>query len=168
MLFKDRFMIQTLVDFAGHYIFPDNDDDPDYTELCSQHMDESMERWITKMAMISFGAMIGIGGTVYSYVMFGVLITTIEGRIPFTEGKSEEEFLVNLIIEFIIYINATFLYFGIEIMMKIFTNVVMIAPTLAHYKLEKLIEAHEMGRISDAEACAAFQPIEHFSVESEK
>lgn len=44
-----RFMIQSLVDFAGHYIYPDNDDDPGYTKICSQHMEESMKRWMAKM-----------------------------------------------------------------------------------------------------------------------
>lgn len=167
MLSKDRFTIQSLVDLAGHYIYPDNKDDPEYTELSSNQMDESMKRFAIKCAAMAFGGYVGIGGAFYQYSRFGIETTTIEAKFPFLDAKSHEEFLANLIFELVVFVNATFLYFGIEVMVEIFTNVVTFVPKLAHFKLNRLIEQYEKGHLTEYQAVAIFQQIEHVCVETE-
>lgn len=168
MMTKGRLMMTSLVDFAGHYIYRDNNEDREYTEICSRHMDESMKRFLIKMAMMTFGYTIAITATLISIAILGVKSTTTEDKFPFIEAKSNTEFIANLWFQTVVGAHAGVGYVGIEMIMEIFTNVVTITPKLARFKLEKLIEEYEMGRITEDEVCAGIQPIEHFSVESEE
>lgn len=110
LMLEKRFMIYSLANFAGHYIYFDHNDDPKYTRICSRHMDASMKRYLVKMAMMALGYNIALSGEVFACLFTGVWTTTIEAKIPFTEEKSNEEFLVNLILQSIVTVHGGLSY----------------------------------------------------------
>lgn len=110
---KARFQIQAVVDFAGRYIYHDNYERNEYNRICSSNMDRTMRRFFTKMGTICISLVICMMGPTYAYFAHGVRTTWTSDRIPFTAPNSDAEFMVNFLLQTIVFGHGFVGYFGL-------------------------------------------------------
>lgn len=110
-----------------------------------------MKRFILKMGIILASSAIALSAAPYAYLVNGVLSTTIESRIPFTEPKSMAEFIGNFMVQCICGLHGGLNYIGFELYQSILENVVTIAPRLIKTDLVQAVESYERKQISELE-----------------
>lgn len=159
MISDNRNKYQSLVDFAGHYIYPDNFEDPEYNEICSKQIDITIKRFAIKFLTIAFGGCAAVSGPVYVYITDGIKTSITDLRIPFTEEGSNAEFVVNLIYQFNIFSHGILLYTGLEVMISIFENVIILSPQLIKHELKKLNAKQNSKEFTDQQVHDCFKNI---------
>lgn len=129
MISENRYRYQSLVDFAGFYIYSDkNAEDVEYNEICSKQIDVSVKTFLIKLLLMSLGGFAAISGPAHVYITNGIKTTTTDLRIPFTEAGSNVEFIANLIFQFNICIHGWFVYVGIEVLVSVIENLITLTP----------------------------------------
>lgn len=124
-LFGNRFKMDILGRFGGIYVYHDNDfEDAEYNRICSKQMDLTMKSFLIKMAMMILSAVAVCFGPTRVYILYGIKTTTWEVRIPFTEPKSDAEFLGNILLHFNLILHGIFGYIGIEVWMSLVENTI--------------------------------------------
>lgn len=159
MIYGNRRKYQSLVDFPGHHIFPNSREDTEYNEICSKEIDVTARRFVIKYLTITVAAFLAVAGPTYDYTTNGIKTSTTELRIPFTEPGSNAEFIINVILQFNIYLHGATVYIGLEIMVSIFENVMMLTPQLVRFELKKLSIKQENKELSDQQVSACFKNI---------
>ena len=135
---SNRYKYQSLVDFSGFRIYPNNRDDLEYNEICSKVIGISVKRFMIKFLMIFVSGVAAISGPIYVYITTGIKTSTTELRIPFTDENSNDEFISNIFLQLVVFFIGTCGYLGMEVLMTIFENVVTISPKIVEFELEKL------------------------------
>lgn len=148
---KKRLKLQPLIDFGGRYIYHDSHEKTDYNSICSDHMDGTMRQFLFKMATIAGAFSIASISPYIGYLSTGTRTTTTETRIPFTEPKSNEEFIGNFIIQSIITLHGGPSYVGLECFLSLLGNVVTVVPPLIKSEFAQTIELYERKSISELE-----------------
>lgn len=120
------------------------------------------------MLMMGCGATPGVAATIYAYFVYGIKSTTVEVKIPFTDEKSNIEFIINMILQFTIFIHGFFIYLGIETIMDIFQNVAQFSPILIKSRLKQLEEMNEKGELSEAQVYHMFKDIVKQALDCDK
>lgn len=110
----------------------------EYSRICKKHMDATMRSFITKMIIMVLSYSAALTGPAYVYYTTGIKSTTIELRIPFTQGKSNAEFWVNILYMFAYATYGALLYIGLEVAMAIFENTVTVTPDLIRMEINHL------------------------------
>lgn len=151
VLFKWRFELQPLVDFGGRYIYHDSHEDSEYNRICSNHMDNTMRRFINKMGAIFISLLFALIGPANAYFSHGILSTTIQAHIPFTEPNSNAEFIWNLLLQTIFGVHAGMGYIGMETCLSILENAVTVTPRLIESELVHTIQQYEKKSITELE-----------------
>lgn len=83
--------------------------------------------------------------------------TTVACKFPFTEAKSDAEFYLNFSLQWTIFIHAILLYFGIETMMTMFENFILVAPKLIHLGFGESISVYEAKEFAESQLRFAFR-----------
>lgn len=148
---KARFKIQAVVDFAGRYIYRDNHEKTGYNRICSSSMDKTMRSFWTKMATICVSLVICLIGPTYAYFAHGIRTTWTSDRIPFTAPNSDAEFIVNVLLQTIVFGHGFVGYFGLEVVMTVMENVVTVTPRLLTNELVHTIRQYKDKMISESE-----------------
>ena len=161
-----RFKLQSLIDFGGKYIYHDSHEKTEYNAICSDHMDHTMRRFIQKMLAMFVGYLFGMIGPAHAYFVDGIRSTVIEARIPFTEPKSNAEFMCNLLLQSIIGVHGGLAYIAMECFLMILENVVTITPKLIESDLVHTIQAYEKKSITELELNLRIKNIVEQSMES--
>lgn len=140
--------MQSLLDFGARYIYRNYCDDIEHQRICSKHVDVSMKKYITKMALMLLGYFAAIFGPIYSIILGEKLVTTIEIKVPFASEKSTTDIVANQLIQLAYATVGGSFYIGIEVMMEIFSSIITISPKLVENKLEKFIGDFAAKRIT--------------------
>lgn len=111
---EKRILLQSLMDFGGRYIYHDSHVRTDYNRICLDHMDSTMKQYITKMTCLYSSYLLCMIGPAYAMVKHGLRSTFVETRIPFTEPKSDAEFMVNSLLQSAIGTYGMITYLGLE------------------------------------------------------
>lgn len=127
---EKRLKYSALIDFGGHYIYRNDNERTEYNYICSKHMDSTMKSFLVKMGTIFLSFCAVVSGPIHAYFCFGEKTTTFDFRVPFTDEKSISEFVVNMIIQFVIAINGIIIYVGLEVFMSLFGNFVTVSPLI--------------------------------------
>lgn len=118
-------------------------------------MDETMKAYIIKMTMITLAAMCAVFGPIYYYITQGIKSSTIEVKIPNIDDE-RTEFFCNLFIQFVIFIQGFFYYYGMECAMSLFENTVKVTPRLIKSRLSGLTKMYERKEVSTLQLRFAF------------
>ena len=165
---NSRFKLQSLIDFGGKYIYHDSNEKTEYNEICSDHMDITMRRYIQKMLAMYIGYLFAMIGPVHAYFTQGVLATTIEARIPLTEPKSNAEFMFNFSLQSAFGFHGGLCYIGMECALSILENVVTITPKLIESNLVQTIQQYEKKSITELELHLKIRNIVEQSIDADK
>lgn len=95
MISDNRYKYQSLIDFAGRYIYSDNQENVEYNEICSKQIDKTIRRFFIKMGIMGISASFSVIGPIHAYLAHGIKTSTTDLRIPFTEDGSNAEFFVS-------------------------------------------------------------------------
>lgn len=159
-----RAKMASLSNFGGQYIYQDNDfEDTEYNRVCSNQMDVTMKSFLVKMTLMTLSAFVAGFGPIRAYVLYGIRTTTLEVRIPFTEPKSNAEFLGNLLLQFIVLFHGILGYVGAEVWMSLVENIVSISPALFKLEMKRLCEEYKTKATSVLELHSRFR---HLVVQS--
>lgn len=156
---KGRYQLQALIDFGGKYIYPDSHEKTDYNRICSEHMDKTMRSFIIKIIIILIAIEICLSGPLNSYMIHGIKTTALELRVPFTEARSDEEWLVNFILMIALGVHGLNQYLGIEVIMTLFGNIVTLTPKLAKHELQQLADDWKTKSISKIQLNLRFRNV---------
>lgn len=151
LLTNKRFKLQAVTDFAGRYIYHDNHDNTSYNRICSAAMDSTIREFSIKMGIIYISMMCAFIGPTHAYIVNGIKTTWTSERIPFTEPNSDNEFMINIILQTIIFVHAIWAYFALEVACTLFANVVTVIPRLSTSKLAYTIQQYNDRKISQLE-----------------
>lgn len=103
-----------------------------------------------------------------SHAVHHIKVTTFEVRVPFTEEKSEAEYLFNVLYQTsYASIGASF-YIGMETMMEIFSNIITIVPKLTEYKLKNMIDKFTKNNITKQQLNFALKDVAKLSIDTDK
>lgn len=168
VIFNKRFRLQSLIDFGGRNIYHDDHEKTDYNRICSNHMDNTMRRFIIKMGTILISFLAFAIGPINAFVVYGIRTTVVEGRIPFTESKSNAEFKVNVLLQSIMTVHGSLCYIALELFQSILENVVTITPRLIKGELVQTIELYEKKSIAELELNMKIGNIVKQSIDADK
>lgn len=87
----------------------------------------------------------------YAYIAYGVKTSWTSERIPFTVPNSADEFLINILLQTIIFVHAIWAYFALEVACTLSANVVNVAPRLSTNDLAHTIQRYNDKNISRLE-----------------
>lgn len=94
-----RYEVHKGLIFSGRYLLRNDDRDREYTEICSKFMDESMKNFLVRIGVSALCAIVVTLGPSYVFFIQHVRTTGLDVRVPFTDEKSYEEFVVSLIFQ---------------------------------------------------------------------
>lgn len=114
-------------------------------------MDITIRNYIYKMGTIFASFSFALIGPTHAYFVLGIKTTTTEARLPFCEPNSNAEFMGNIFLQVTLAIHGILLYFGLEVFLTLFENVVTIAPKLIKSELDETIEWYTSKSISETE-----------------
>lgn len=83
---------------------------------------------------------LSVSGIYVPAIIQHVRATTTELKVPFTEEKSNAEFLINMIITVFFASHGGLIYLGMEAMMSVWCDIVTISPKLIKYEFQKLYD----------------------------
>lgn len=146
-----RFMLQSLVNFGGRYIYNDSHDKTEYNRICSQQMDRTMRRFINQLLASLIAYNFILIGPLRAYFVDGIRSTLIATRIPFTEPKSNAEFFGNFSLQSIVLTHSFTQYIGVEVFLALLENAVNITPRLVVMELEHTIQLYKNKSITALE-----------------
>lgn len=132
--------MQRFLAFPGKHIYPDTEDDEDheYYEICSQHINASIKSFIVKMAMIFSSAVTALIWPTYQFVSQGIKTTATQVKFPFIDENSDAEFIGNFIFQSVIMIHGFIGYIGLEVGMNICTDLISVTQNLLEYRIKML------------------------------
>lgn len=118
---SDRYILQRFLAFPGRHIYPDAevDEDLEYYEICSQHINGSIKSFILKMTMIFSSAIIALIWPTYQFLAQGIKTTATQVKFPFIDENSDVEFIGNLLFQLIVFGHGFIAYIGLEVVMSI-------------------------------------------------
>lgn len=151
LLTKKRFKLQAIIDFAGRYIYHDNHENTEYNCICSAAMDGTIREFAIKMGIIYISMICAFIGPTHAYIAYGVKTSWTSERIPFTVPNSADEFLINILLQTIIFVHAIWAYFALEVACTLSANVVNVAPRLSTNDLAHTIQRYNDKNISRLE-----------------
>lgn len=151
LLTKKRFKLQAITDFAGRYIYHDNYENTEYNRICSAAMDSTIREFAIKMGIIYISMICAFIGPTHAYIVYGIKTSWTSERIPFTAPNSDDEFMINILLQTIIFVHAIWAYFALEVACTIFANVVNVTPRLCVSELACTIQQYNDNEISQLE-----------------
>lgn len=157
LLSKKRGFYHSLAEYSGQYIYPNDRENTTYNRICSERMDITAFDMFKKVLLIAGGGFLGGFSTIYASFWMDNKTTTTAVKIPFIDEKSDEEFYLNFLLQWTIFVHACFLYFGIEITMTLFENFATVSPKLIHLELIESIKMYEKKELSEPQLCIAFK-----------
>lgn len=166
---RNRINTDMLGRFGGLYIYHDGKfEDTKYNEICSKQMDVTMRSLLFKMTMMALSAVAVCLGPIQAYVLHGIKSSTWEVRIPFTEPKSDAEFLVNVLLHFNLILHGFFGYIGMEVWMSLVENTVNISPKLFKLEMERICDQWKVRAIPELEMRLRFRNLVEQSLDADK
>lgn len=142
-------MFRGLVKFGGQYIYPNNKNDIEYSEICSNHFDKTIKSFLIKISLMYFSLYGSMIGPAYAYIKYGTKTTMTNVQIPFVDRNSNTEFFGNLILASIIGGHGFIGYIGLEVAMSIFSDAVTIMPKLVELEFQRMDDKIEKQQLSD-------------------
>lgn len=143
--------MQSMIDFGGRHIYHDRHENTERNRICSHQMDLSMRSFIFKMGTIFFSFLVAVISPAHAYFILGHKTTTTEMHMPFCTPKSDTEFKLNVLLQFIIAGHGIWMYIIMEVIFTVLENFVGIAPKLVTCELAEAIQLHADGALSEAE-----------------
>lgn len=168
ILLNPRFKLQSLIDFGGRYIYYDSHDNTEYNRICSDHMDITMKQFISKIAGIFISITFAAIGPAYAYFWHGIHSTFTEARIPFTEPKSNAEFMGNFLFQNVTSVHGAIAYVGLEVFLSILENAVTITPRLIENDLVHTIKLYEKKSTTQLQLNVKIGNIVRQSIDADK
>lgn len=143
--------MQAIIDFAGRYIYHDNHENTEYNRICSTAMDSTVREFAIKMGIIYISMVGAFIGPTRAYIVHGIKTSWTSERIPFTTPDSDDEFMINILLQTVIFAHAIWAYFALEVASTLFANVVNVAPRLSTNDLARTIQQYNDKRITQLE-----------------
>lgn len=137
----------------------DDYEDIEYAEICSKSMDFSVNNFKKRMAIIGLCVVAMTVGPGYAYFIQDVNSTALDVRVPFTDEKSNKEFIASISVQLSFAIYGSFALIGMEIAMEIFVGVVSLAPKIVEFEFRKLDEKIEKNQFTKAQTQLTFRNI---------
>lgn len=129
--------------------------------MCSQHLDETMKKFIIKMAVFVASAAVSLSWQTYQNIFYGTKTTLTQLKFPFIDEGSNAEFVANLLLQTGIVIHGFLGYIGLEIGTSIESDFISVARKLLEYKLSKLETQYEDGVFVDSQIPFQLRKILH-------
>lgn len=118
-----------------------------------------MKNFLIRMGVLALSLIALNAGPVYQHMSKGIKTTPLEVRIPFTEEKSNEEFLITFIIQCTLGVYGFVGYFSMEVGMELMFGVVNITPILIKHEFRKLDEKIKNNLFNRIQASVIFKNI---------
>lgn len=146
-LSKQRFVLHEFLAFPGRHLYPDSVlvEDEEYYDICSKHMDGTIQSFSHKMAILTASAAIGVIWPSYQSLTDEIKITALQLKMPSVEENSFAEFAGNILLECNILAHGFLGYLSIEVGMDIVTDYVAISRNLLEYRLKKMFREFEQN-----------------------
>lgn len=104
MISKDRLAVKRLSLAASTHIYNDTHDAKDFNHICSLNIQGSLKKIGFTLTLLFTAYVVMFLGPFYGLVRYGQRITTTSLKIPFVKPFSGLEFLVNLIVQFLMFL----------------------------------------------------------------
>lgn len=151
IIFYQRFKLQSLIDFGGRHIYRDSHEKTAYNRICSDHMDKTMKKFIVKEISICSSFAAASLRPLNEYLVYGIRTTPIELHFPFTEPKSNAEFIGNFLLLVVLSVHGFLVYIGLECFLSLLENAVTITPRLIKSDLMHMTQLYEKKSITEKE-----------------
>lgn len=161
-------LFRSLINFGGRYIHPNINEDNEYTEVCSKHINGTVRSFFIKMSLMLLSLQGSMIGPCYAYIMYGTKTTMTNVKIPCIAENSNMEFAVNLMLASTISIHGFIGYIGLEVAMAIFSDVVTIVPKLITLEFERMDSKIEKNGIFSLEFHYIFRNIIKQALDSDE
>lgn len=159
VLSKTRYLVHSLVDYGGKYIYPDNHENTEYNRICSENIDATIRKFFTKITIIFLSFCATMIGPAHAYIYHGVKSTITELKFPFIEEKSNDEFIGNVAVQIGIGGIGLLAYTGIEIAVGLLDDVASISPKLVKNELKKFDALVKSKRLNELQIQYIFRNI---------
>lgn len=141
---KKRFMWKYMLDFAGKYIYRDDDRVTAYNSICSESLDQSMKTYLIIVIIVITSFTGAVCGPYYKFMTIGMQSTLYNLRLPFFEENPNAEFFINTCWEtFNSFIGAIGL-FNMEAAFTIVSDTITVSSKLCAMELNELSKCIEM------------------------
>lgn len=138
---------------------PHQHEDENYIDICSNEMDNSIKKFISRFVIMFSIFAIAITKIYYVTIFMGIKTTTTEVKIPFIEEKSNDDFLANIILQTILSSYGLFGFIAMEVGMELNALVVAISSKLIKFEFNKLDEWIERAKLSPMQLCTSLRNI---------
>lgn len=140
VLTHKRYELHDYLAFSGRFVYPNDihDEDKEYYNICSNHIDVSLGNFFRKSAMLLIAGVVAGMWPAYQSLSQGKIITALELKIPYAAENSYAELFGNMYIEFNIFAHGLLAYFSIEVGMDIIDDFVTLCRKLLEYRMRKL------------------------------
>lgn len=140
VLTNKRYTLHELLAFPGRYIYPDSiqDEDEEYYNICSKHIDISFRNFFRKTAVLCASASIAGMWPTFQSLFQKTKITALEVKFPYTSEKSNAEFIGNMLLECNIFTHGFLGVFAVEVGMDISDDFITLSRKLLNYRLQQL------------------------------
>lgn len=140
---KNRYLLRELVNFSGYNIYPENHDDIEYVQICSNHINDTIRGYFQKMGLMFLSFLMAVIGPAYAFIFKNIKTTTTAVKFPFIEENSNAEFIGNVLFQSVIACHGIIGYFGMEAAMSIFCDNVTVPPKVIEMELRRLDEKNQ-------------------------
>ena len=137
-------MWKYMLDFAGKYIYRDDDRATDYNYICFKSLDQSMKTYLI-IVMIVISSFVGaVCGPWYKFITIGTKSTLYNLRLPFCEDNPNTEFVINTCWECFNSFIGSIGLFMMEAAFIIVSDTITVSSKLFAFELNELSKYIEM------------------------
>lgn len=156
-----RSTLYNFILFPGRHIYPnsDADVDKDYYDICSEQIDESLKNFFFKILIMIFSFVMSVAWPLYLFLTHGIKSTLLQTKVPFVDENSDDELLVNFVLECLLGVYGFTAHFSLEICVSICTDFVRISRKLLEHRLRKILKRHQTKHLCDKKLFAEFKEI---------
>lgn len=122
-------------------------------------MNATVKNFAFRMIITSLGVFAMNAELWYAFFVKHIVATSLDVRVPFTQERSNAEFLGNIMIHVSYLIYGSLGFVGMEIGLELFVGVVSVTPQLIAYEFRKLADQIEANKFTNLQTRVTFRNI---------
>lgn len=134
-----------MLDFAGKYIYRDDDRSTPYNCICSESLNQTMRTYLIIVVIVITSFTGAVCGPYYKFISHGTQATLYNLRLPCFEDNPNMEFLINTCWETFNSVIGAIGLFNMEAAFIIVSDTITVSSKLSVMELSELSKCIEMG-----------------------
>lgn len=130
-----RFKYHAIINFCGTYFYKTDTKSLRYKNLRAERIDELLRIVISVLVLLLIGYGILLVGPLYERIYHNIRTTPFATNLPFFEKNSNQEFIVNMILQLTLIFISTCGNLTIQMAACMVNHAIMIVPDLIRFNL---------------------------------